>query len=328
MPPLRLVFLGSDAIAVPLLEWLAGEGRGAATLVAAFTQPDRAAGRGLAVQPNAIKSWALGRGLPVFQPAKPGAADAAQLEALEPDTALVMAYGHILSEEFLSIPRLGTLNLHASLLPRYRGASPIQTAVASGERETGASLMRIVRRLDAERERVAIEPLDTAAQIEAKLAAACVPLFARTLPRLAEGVLDFEEQDGAGATYCRRLAKEDGVLDFHAPAGTLAARINGLYPWPACSVELAGARVKIGLADAIAERGPRDLTTPGTVLGSDEQGLVIAASAGLLRLRRLQRAGGRMLPAAEFLRGFAVPPGAVIESRRMPELVRPTPFRQ
>jgi len=164
--PLNVVFLGSDIIALPLLDWLAGEGSAFARVAAVFTQPDRAVGRGQKVTPNGIKTWALARGLPVYQPEKITEAVRAQLAALSADVSLVMAYGHILKQDFIDTPRLGTLNLHASLLPKYRGASPIQTAIANGEAETGVSLMRIVRQLDAgpvaDVERVAIAPHDTA----------------------------------------------------------------------------------------------------------------------------------------------------------------------
>jgi len=213
--------------------------------------------------------------------------------------------------------------LHTSLLPKYRGASPIQSAIASGERATGVTLMRIVRRLDAgpvaDVEGVAIEALDTATDVEAKLGAACVPLLRRALPRLAAGALSFTPQDEAAATYCRKLAKEDGGLDLGAPARVLAARINGLFPWPGCAIEIAGQVVKLGLADVAAtvEAGG----TPGEVLGHDADGLLVATGEGVLRLRRLQRPGGRLLPAAEFLRGFLVPAGSTLPSRAMPGLV-------
>jgi methionyl-tRNA formyltransferase len=331
--PLRLVFLGSDAIALPLLEWLAhstdsgqaGEGSALAQVVAVFTQPDRAVGRGQKVSPNAIKQWALARGLPVFQPEKITAETNAQLAALVADVALVMAYGHILRDAFIATPRLGTLNLHTSLLPKYRGASPIQTAIANGERETGVTLMRIVRQLDAgplaDAERVAIAPLDTAAEVEAKLSAACVPLLARALPPLRDGSLAFVSQNAADATYCRKLEKDDGALDFAKPAAALAARINGLFPWPTCSVEIAGVSVKVGLADAIDAAG-----APGLVLGVDAEGLLVGTGTGGLRLRRLQRPGGKMLAAAEFLRGFAIAPGTTLASRPMAALVAGAPF--
>ena len=323
--PLKLVFLGSDPIALPLLNWLAGEGSALAQVVAVFTQPDRAVGRGQKITSNAIKSWALARDLPIHQPEKLTDDTCTQLAALGADVALVMAYGHILRDEFIATPRLGTLNLHTSLLPKYRGASPIQTAVASGDRETGVTLMRIVKKLDAgpvaDVARVPITPLDTALEIEAKLAAACLPLLARTLPRLRDGSLTFTPQDDSTATYCRKLEKDDGALDFTAPAAALAARINGLFPWPACSVEIAGQPVKLGLADG-------DARASGEVLGADADGLLVATGSGVLRIRRLQRPGGKMLSAAEFLRGFPIAPGTQLASRPMPALVAAQPFRR
>ncbi|MFA6961960.1 MAG: methionyl-tRNA formyltransferase [Opitutaceae bacterium] len=322
---LNLVFLGSDPIALPLLDWLAGEGSALCRVTAVFTQPDRPVGRGQKITANGIKTWAITRGLPVHQPEKITEEVRAQLAALHADVSLVMAYGHILKQEFIDTPRLGTLNLHASLLPKYRGASPIQTAIANGEKETGVSLMRIVRQLDAgpvaDVERVTIAPHDTALEIEHKLAAACVPLLARTLPRLAAGELAFVEQDHSSATFCRRLVKDDGRLDFNASAAELAARINGLFPWPACSVEIAGQPVKIGLAEVVEGSG-----SPGVVTGVDPSGLLIGTGAGLLRCLRLQKPGGKMLSASEFLRGFPVPVGSLLPSFALPPLVGPTPF--
>ncbi len=320
--PLRVVFLGSDAIALRLLQWFAGEARAQFEIVGVFTQPDRPVGRGQRVQPNEIKLWAQAQGLPVLQPEKLTDEVRAELAALRPDLGLVMAYGHILKEDFMGVPPLGMLNLHTSLLPKFRGASPIQAAITAGETETGVTLMRIVRRLDAgpvaDCERVPIGPLDTAADVEAKLAAACVPLVARGLPRLAAGELALAPQDEAAATYCRKLAKEDGLLDWTAPAAALAARINGLYPWPGCSTALQGQPVKLGLADAEAGDAA---AAPGTVVGADAAGLRVAAGGGTVRLRRLQRAGGRMLEAAEFLRGFPVPAGTLLPSQPMSVLV-------
>lgn len=334
--PLRLVFLGSDAISLPLLNWLVHDGRSLVDVVAVFTQPDRPVGRGQKVSANAIKTWAQGRALPVFQPDKITEDVRAQVDALGADVALVMAYGHILRDDFIGTPRLGTLNLHASILPKYRGASPIQTAIIDGESTTGVTLMRIVRRLDAgpvaDVERVSISPLDTAIDVETKLAAACVPLLARTLPQFRDGTLEFRPQLEAEATFCRRLEKEDGVLDFTAPAAVLAARINGLFPWPACSVELNGQIVKFGRAD-VADAGAvpslgENLKHPGTVLASDDHGLLVSTGAGVLRVRQLQRPGGKMLAAADFLRGFPVAAGTELASRPMPPLVAAVPFRK
>jgi methionyl-tRNA formyltransferase len=338
--PLRLVFLGSDAIARPLLDWLVSEvGRSQVEVVGVFTQPDRPVGRGQKITANTIKTWALARDLPIFQPEKITDEVREQLAALTPDLSLVMAYGHILRDAFIGTPRLGTLNLHTSLLPRYRGASPIQTAIANGERQTGVTLMRIVRELDAgpvaDVECVKIEPLETAQDIEAKLAAACVPMMARALPRLVDSSLDFTAQDQPSASFCRRLEKSDGALDFTAPAAVLAARINGLFPWPTCGFELNGQSVKIGLADVAPDQAPAisalsspflSKVTPGNVLGVDAHGLLVATGLGVLRLRRLQRPGGRMLPSTDFLRGFSVAIGTHLVSMPMPALCGSNPF--
>jgi methionyl-tRNA formyltransferase len=326
---LRIVFMGSDAIARPALDWLAGEGSRVGQIVAVFTQPDRAAGRGQKIAPNEIKVWARARGIPVLQPEKVGAAERQQLADLKPDLTLVMAYGHILKQDVIDTPRLGTLNLHTSVLPKYRGASPIQTATAMGDAETGVTLMRMVLALDAgpvaDVERVGIAPLDTAAEVEAKLAQACVPLLARCLPKIAAGTQPFTEQDVGRVSFCRKLEKTDGMLDFSQPAAVLAARINGLMPWPGCAVEINGQVVKPGLADVghlLDDQPPG----AGVVLGADADGLLVGAGQGILRLRRLQRPGGKMLPAAEFLRGWPVAPGTRLSSHPMPPLVATAPF--
>ncbi len=319
--------MGSDAIALPALNWLAAEGRALAEIVGVFTQPDRAAGRGQKVQPNEIKLWAEARGLPVLQPQKFGGAEGLQLANFRADLTLVMAYGHILKQDVIDTPRLGTLNLHTSVLPKYRGASPIQTAIVCGDTETGVTLMRMVLKLDAgpvaDVERVVIEPLDTALTVEAKLAQACVPLLARCLPAIAGGTQPFMAQNEAAVTFCRRHEKSDGVVDFQAPAAQLAARINGLMPWPGCSVVINGQVVKLGLADALAGHAS---ARPGEVVGSDAEGLLVGSGAGMLRLRLLQRPGGRMLPAADFLRGMPVAVGTSLPSLPMPPLVAREPF--
>jgi methionyl-tRNA formyltransferase len=324
---LKLVFFGSDPIAMPLLDWLAGAGRSTAEIVAVFTQPDRPMGRGQKITPNAVKIWAQQQGIPVHQPVKITAEVREVLGGLMPDVSLVMAYGHILKDDFIATPRLGTLNLHTSLLPKYRGASPIQSAIASGEETTGVTLMQIVRELDAgpvaDVEKVKIGPLDTALDVETKLAAACVPLIARNLPRLAAGELTFGSQHHADATFCRKLIKTDGGLDFLRPATELAARINGLFPWPACALQIEDQLIKFGQADVTAGTGQ-----PGVVAGHDETGLLIGTGSGLLRVRRLQKPGGRMLPAAEFLRGWPIAAGTELPSTAMSILVTGEPFRR
>ncbi|MBC8012321.1 MAG: methionyl-tRNA formyltransferase [Burkholderiales bacterium] len=331
MPLPRTVFLGSDAISLPLLDWLVGPvGSSLVELTAIYTQPDRPVGRGQKIQANAIKQWALARGLPVHQPEKITPEVRAAYAASAPDLALVMAYGHILRDDFIGVPPLGTLNFHASLLPKYRGASPIQTSVACGEPETGVSLMRIVRQLDAgpvaDSEAVRVESTDTALEIEQRLAAACAPLLARALPRLLAGGLPFVEQDHPAATFCRKLTKEDAALDFTVSASALAARINGLNPWPAAQVEWGGEPLKFGLADAVSVPEGGACGTPGEVVGADGEGLLIGTGEGVLRVRRLQKPGGKLLAAAEFLRGSPIAAGTVFASRPMAPLVGTVPF--
>lgn len=323
----RVVFLGSDGIALPGLDWLASQP--GIEVGGVFTQPDRPVGRGQEIRGNAIKAWAAARGIVVLQPARLGPAERDALAALRPDLALVMAYGHILKDEFIATPRCGTVNLHASILPKYRGASPIQTAIAAGETETGVALMRIVRELDAgpvaEVERVPIAPLDTALEVEGKLAAAVPRLLARTLDGILDGTLAFHPQEAARATFCRRLEKADGAIDFATPASELAATINGLYPWPGVQLAINGVVIKLGLADVADGPAP---THAGTVIGADALGLLVGTSHGVLRLRRLQRPGGKMLPAADFLRGFPILAGTRLPSRPMPHLASETPFKK
>lgn len=314
--------MGSDPIALPLLEWMVGPaGSELLEITAIYTQPDRAVGRGQKIVANGIKTWAMERNIPVRQPAKLTDEVRAELAGDQPDVAVVMAYGHILRESFITTPRLGTLNLHASILPDYRGASPIQSAIIRGDDETGVALMRIVKELDAgpvaDIERVPIAPLDTALEIEAKLANACVPLVARNMPKLVSGTMEFAAQDHSQASFCRKLTKADGALDFRTAATVLAARINGLHPWPGCRVEIKGQIIRIGLAEAASGEGP-----PGRVIAIDRTALVIGTGRGVLRLLRLQRPGGRMLPAAEFLRGFPLDLGDTLPSQSMPTLVK------
>jgi len=324
---LNIAFFGSDPIALPLLNWLYDEAKDSVHFVAIFTQPDRPVGRGQKLRANEIKQWAVARNLPVYQPDRLDAVAQKAYAELATDLSLVMAYGHIFKQDFIDTPRLGTVNLHTSQLPKYRGASPIQTAIAMGDDETGVSLMRIVRALDAgpvtDCETVSIGRVDTALDIEAKLAEACVPLVSRNLAALASEDLMFTEQNHDSATFCRRLVKGDGGLDFSASARTLAARINGLFPWPATVLPINGQLIKAGLATAEEGDG-----AAGVVMGSDQEGLLIGTGEGILRLHKLQRPGAKMLPVNDFLRGFPVEVGTKISSVEMTPLVADAPFRR
>ncbi|MGE9294216.1 MAG: methionyl-tRNA formyltransferase, partial [Puniceicoccales bacterium] len=246
----KIVFMGSDAIALPLLDWLhAHSASHGAALVAVYSQPDRPKGRGKKLSPNPVSAWALDKGIALFRPEKPTSEDAAWLREQGIDLALVMAYGHILRKSLLAVPPRGFVNFHASLLPKFRGASPVESSVATGEAETGVTLMEITPPMDegpaCDVERVAIEPSDTGGSMREKLAAACPALIARNLTALLDGSATFIEQDHASATYCRKLVKADGALDFLASAKTLVARINGLDPWPGCFADHGETRLKL-----------------------------------------------------------------------------------
>ncbi len=317
----RLIFMGSDAIALPALNAIRDGEFGDIEIVSVYTQPDRARGRGKKVVPNEIKSWALEYGFEVRQPERMRRAQRLEIEADQPDAILVMAYGHILSQKLIDTPKCGIWNLHTSLLPKYRGASPIQCAIASGERETGVSLMRMVREMDAgpvlDIEKTDIDRLDTALDVEHRLSLACVPLLQRNLSQVLQGEARPQPQDGSEASYVRKLGKEDGKLDFDVPARSLAARINGLFPWPGTSFEFRSTTIKIGSADF--DEG-RSSDCPGEILASESDDLVVACAEGSLLLKRLQRPGGKMLPAMEFLRGFEMSSGEKIESFPMTNL--------
>jgi methionyl-tRNA formyltransferase len=323
--PDRIIFMGSDPIVLPVLDLLAG---GPAEMVAVYTQPDRATGRGQRIQENPIKRWARDQGIEVRQPLRLTEDERLSMEALVPDLVLVMAYGHLLGQAWLDTPGMGTFNLHTSLLPRYRGASPIQATVLEGEAEGGVTLMRLVLKMDAgpivDCEKVAVDPMETAGTLEEKLSQAGVPLVGRNLESILSGQARLAPQDESRVSFTRRLRKADGVIDFSQPADVLARRINGLFPWPGVQIPVNGVMIRCGLADHCPECADASI---GTVLEPDQIGLRIATGSGLLRIRRLQRPGGRMLDGLEFLRGFPVAPGTVLESLPMPRLIANEPLR-
>lgn len=323
--PHRIIFMGSDPIALPVLDLLAG---GSADLVAVYTQPDRATGRGQRIQENPIKQWAAKEGIEVRQPVRLTEEERLSMAALAPDLMLIMAYGHLLRQAWLDTPRAGTFNLHTSLLPRYRGASPIQATLLEGDVQGGVTLMRLALKMDAgplvDCETVTLGSGETAGSLEEKLSRACVPLVARNLGAILTGEARLEPQDESRVSYTRKLLKADGVIDFSQPADVLARRINGLFPWPGVHVPVNDVTIRCGLADHCPD--PTGAMA-GTVLEPDSVGLRVATGSGVLRIRRLQRPGGRMLQGPEFLRGFPVAPGIVLESQPMPCLVSDRPLR-
>lgn len=322
---MRLAFFGSDAIALPALEYLHwAEG---IELVGIASQPDKPAGRGRHLHANPVSVWAQRVGLPLLQPEKPGEEEVAWLKAHHIDLVLVMAYGHILKKDLLEAPRLGMWNLHASLLPAYRGASPVETALACGERETGVSLMRIVAKMDAgpvaAQVHVPIRNTDTGPVLRERIGHACVPLLQRHLPSLAESSVEPTPQDDARATYCRKLHKTDAHVDFALSAAELERRVRAFQPWPGVAVTHEGVDLKVGSASLCDES---TTAAPGTVLRAGEGGVDVATGHGVLRLLSLQRPGGRMFDVAEFLRGYRLEPGTVFTSHPLRPLVAHAPF--
>jgi methionyl-tRNA formyltransferase len=331
-PPLRFVFMGSDPIALPALDWL----RGAFTdweWSAIYTQPDRPHGRGMQLQANPIKQWAAGRGVPVRQPERCADDEVAWLQAAGVDLILVMAYGQLLPRALLAIPRCGVLNLHASLLPALRGASPIHTAVASGLPVTGVSLMRIVPRMDAgpvyDQQSFAIEADDTTPVVSHKLANACVPVLQRCIGGVVAGTIQPVDQDLALVSYCRMLTRDDGLADFSLAARAVYDRLRAFQPWPGCAFACDGVMLKVGSARVLACELVAELAAavPGTLRVLDGR-VVVRCGSDALELLAIQRPGGRMLPTPEFLRGFRFPDPCRIDCPPATPLVADQPFRR
>jgi len=307
--PLRIVFFGTPEFAVPTLEALQTSSH---QVVSVVTQPDRPRGRGQQLTPGPVKARAVAMGLPVLQP--PSLKDSAVLAALtelRADLGVVAAYGKILSEAILQIPRLGMINVHASLLPKYRGAAPIQRAVADGESETGVTIMQVVRALDAgamlATVRRPIGPNDTSIEVEHDLARLGARLLVDVVDRFSSGPLAGEPQDDSRATYAHRLTKEDGLIDWARPAQAIHDLVRGMQPWPNAYSFLEGQRL-ILLRTTV---GPASgAAVPGTVLRARGQDLLVATENGTLRVHELQAEGRRPMAVAPFLAGHPVTEGS------------------
>ncbi len=303
MTPLRLAFMGSPDFAVPALRALVAAGHHVAMV---YAQPPRPAGRGQKETPCPVHRAALDLGLPVRTPTRlrTDAAEHAAFAGLGLDAAVVAAYGLILPPAMLDAPRCGCLNIHASLLPRWRGAAPIQAAILAGDTETGIAIMRMEAGLDTGpvylRDTVPIGPQTTTPDLHDALAAMGARLMARVLVDWPRAVRQPED----GVTYAAKLTKADARLDWTLPAAVLDRRIRALNPWPGTVAMLAGEALRVLAAAPVAGQGP-----PGTIIAD---GPVVACGQGALRLTRLQRAGRAAMPAAEFLRGVPMPRGLVL----------------
>jgi methionyl-tRNA formyltransferase len=304
---LRVVFAGTPAFAVPCLEACRASG---ASVVAVYTQPDRPAGRGRKLATGPVKQAALAAELPVRQPGSLKSADArAQLAALAPDLMVVVAYGLILPRKVLAIPRLGCWNVHASLLPRWRGAAPIQRAILAGDRETGVDLMRMEAGLDTgpvllER-RTPITDTDTGGSLHDRLSALGAEVLAEGLARTLQGeVLAAVPQPEDGVTYAHKLDKSEARLDFSRPAVELARKVRAFDPWPGTDAGIAGESVRVWRAEArMHEVADTGAAAPGELVAASRDGIDIAFGDGVLRILELQRAGGRRNGAADDLNG-------------------------
>ena len=301
--PMKLIFAGTPEFAAVALESLLAAGHAVALTL---TQPDRPAGRGLKPHPSAVKKLALARGLPLAQPAslkQPAIQE--QLRNVGADEMVVAAYGLILPPPVLAVPARGCLNIHASLLPRWRGAAPIQRALLSGDRETGITIMQMDAGLDTGaillQEKIAIDDDDTAQTLHDKLA----PLGARCILRaLSENPAPRAQDDGV-ATYADKIAKAEAVIDWSRSAVDICRQIRAFNPAPGSTTTLDGAALKIWCAQPVAHRN----APPGTVAGVGASGIVVAAGAGAVNVTELQKAGAKRLAARAFLAGAVLAPG-------------------
>jgi methionyl-tRNA formyltransferase len=295
----RIVFMGTPDFAVPVLQALLET----QTVAGVVTQPDRPAGRGQVMRPSPVKTVALAAGIPLYQPASLRAPEtAAPMRAWQPDAIVVAAYGQILRLHILELPALGCINVHASLLPRWRGASPIQHAILAGDPETGVSLMQMDKGLDTGpvfvQESIALHPDETAQTLHDRLAALGAAMIRRYLDSILGGRLTAAPQDEAAATYAPLISKEDGELDWHEPALALERRVRAMTPWPGAYSWWQGERLRIFRAAlAPAPPGP-----PGAVARNNGDIIVRAANGGL-RLIDLQPAGGRVMSIDAFVNG-------------------------
>lgn len=305
---LRVVFFGTPQFAVPTLDRLIASSH---TVVGVVTQPDRPRGRGQKMSDGPVKARAMSAGIPVLQPATlKDPHVVAEIAALSADIGVVAAYGKILTEAILHTPPLGMVNVHASLLPRYRGAAPVHRAVIAGDAQTGVTIMRVVKALDAgmmlATVRRAIDADETSEDVERDLSERGADLLVSTLDRMARGSVHEEPQDDARATYAPRLTKEDGVIDWSRPAVDVHNLIRGLYPWPHAYTYWRGRRL------IVLRSSPSSGTThalPGVVIAAHSEELRVATGEGHLQILELQAEGKRPMTAREFLAGHRVEPG-------------------
>lgn len=299
---MRIVFAGTPEFSTPPLRVLTDSRH---ELVGVFTQPDRPAGRGRKLAVSPVKALALAHDLPIFQPRTLKTAEAQQtLADLRPDLMIVVAYGLILPQAVLDIPRLGCVNLHASLLPRWRGAAPIQRAILAGDTETGITLMQMQAGLDTGpmllRSACPIHPGQTGGELHDELSILGARVLADALADLETGRLTPQPQDDALASYAHKLDKAEALVDWNLPATEIERQILAFNPWPVAQTQWDGQPLRLWRAQALTAAGPEG-TPPGSVVAATAEGVDIATGQGLLRLMQLQRPGKKPVSAADFV---------------------------
>jgi methionyl-tRNA formyltransferase len=310
---MKIVFMGTPAFAVPSLQMLVDEGY---EVVAVITQPDRPQGRKKILAPSPVKEAALALGLPVLQPERMRRPEAvAELAAYEPDLIVTAAYGQILPKAVLDLPRNGCVNVHGSLLPKYRGGAPIQRSIINGEKVTGVTLMYMAEGLDTgdmiSRVEVAIEAEDTSGILFEKLSLAGRDLLKSEMPRLVSGKVQAVQQQDSEATYAPNLNREDERLDWNASSRDNYNRIRGLVPFSGAFTLWNGETFKAWASQLPEEQKASD-SAPGTVLSVTEQGVEVKTGDGSLLLTTVQPAGKKAMSAADFSRGAVMKPGTVL----------------
>jgi methionyl-tRNA formyltransferase len=313
MTALRIIFMGTAELSCASLEKLAGDGR--FQVVAVVTQPDKLKGRELKLQPSAVKITAEKLSLPVLQPLKAREENfITELRALQPDLIVVGAYGQILPQSILDLPPHGCLNVHTSLLPKYRGAAPIQWAIANGDAETGVTIIKMDAGLDTgpvlAMRRTPIGAADDSQTLHDRLALLGAEALVETIPDYLAGKIQPQAQPATGSTYAAKIKKEDGQIDWNSPAGQIWNRLRAFTPWPGAFTFLQGGSkpllLKIWKIEVVEKSG-----RAGEVLAADKDGIVVGCGEGAVRILELQREGGRRLGAEQFLSGFPLKAGAV-----------------
>ena len=297
---MRVVFMGTPDIAATCLKRILADGF---QVVGVYTQPDRPKGRGMKLTASPVKEVALDAGIPVFQPENFREEETVEaLRALKPDVCAVVAYGRILPQKVLDVPTFGCINIHASLLPKYRGSAPYQWAVLNGEKETGVTAMYLCREMDAgdmiDRVTTPIGENETAGEVLDRLALLGAGLLSKTLDRFQAGPVAGEKQDESLVSYAPMLDKSLCPIDFHRTAQQVHDQVRGLQPWPVATMELQGKHFKVHETRVTAGEGE-----PGQILGLTKTGLVIACGEGAVEIRSLQAEGGKRMNAPDYFRG-------------------------